>query len=87
MKANPTIVIQLDQTEADACKRLSKKRIDPVTGSSYNLNVDLIRSDEIKNRLTTSPADSKIIIAKGYAYWRENLADIEDYFKDGLKIL
>ena len=87
MKTNPTIIIQLDQTETDACKRLSKRRLDPVTGCSYNLNVDLIREDAIKNRLTIAPEDSKIIIAKGYAEWKDNLADIEDYFKDRLKVL
>ena len=41
----------------------------------------------MKNRLTTSPVDSKVNVAKGFAYWRENLADIEEYFKDRLKVI
>jgi len=44
MNANPSIIIQLDQTEVEACKRLAKRRIDPETGASYNINIDLLNN-------------------------------------------
>lgn len=44
MHANPSIIIQLDQTENEAVKRLSKRRIDPETGASYNINIDLLNN-------------------------------------------
>jgi adenylate kinase len=44
MNANPSIIIQLDQTETEAVKRLSKRRIDPETGANYNINIDLLNN-------------------------------------------
>lgn len=87
MKANPSIILQLEQNETEACKRLSKRRVDPETGDSYNLNIDLLKNDALKNRLVTAPEDSKKIIAKGFGTWRDNLADIEEHFKDRLQVL
>jgi hypothetical protein len=87
MKANPSIILQLDQTETEACKRLSKRRIDPETGDSYNLNIDLLKNDALKNRLVTAPEDSKGIIVKGFEIWKDNLADVEEHFKERLKVL
>ena len=87
MKANPSIIIQLEQTEAEACKRLSKRRIDPETGLSYNINIDLLNNQALQNRLVTAPEDSKKIVGKGFQIWKDNLADIEEHFKDRLKVL
>ena len=44
-------VFLFEQTEYDANKRYQKRRVDPVTGNSYNLNIDLIRDDQLKYRL------------------------------------
>jgi hypothetical protein len=35
----------------------------------------------------TAPEDAKKIIVKGFGIWKENLADIEEHFKDNLKVL
>jgi len=53
MNANPSIIIQLEQTEVEACKRLAKRRIDPETGASYNINIDLLNNQALQNRLVT----------------------------------
>jgi hypothetical protein len=87
MNANPSIIIQLEQNESEAVKRLAKRRIDPETGASYNLAIDLLSNEDLKKRLVTAPEDSKKIIEKGHRIWKENLADIEEHFKDTLKVL
>jgi len=35
----------------------------------------------------TAPEDGKKIIGKGFGIWKDNLADIEEHFKDRLKVL
>jgi len=87
MNANPSIIIQLEQTEVEACKRLAKRRIDPETGASYNINIDLLNNQALQNRLVTAPEDGKKIIGKGFGIWKDNLADIEEHFKERLKVL
>lgn len=59
-------VFLFEQTEYDANKRFQKRRVDPVTGKSYNLNIDLIRDDAIKSRLVQQDCDSPSVIAKGF---------------------
>ena len=59
-------VFMLEQTEYDANKRFQKRRVDPVTGKSYNLNIDLIRDDAIKSRLVQQDCDAPSVIANGF---------------------
>jgi len=62
-------VFLFEQTEYDANKRFQKKRIDPETGKSYNLNIDLIRDDALKNRLIQQDCDGPRVVAKGFQIW------------------
>lgn len=81
------VVILFEQTEYDANKRFQKKRIDPETGDSYNLNIDLIRDDALKNRLVQQDCDGPRVIARGFEIWNDHLADVEEYFKGRLTVV
>ena len=59
-------VFLFEQTEYDANKRYQKRRVDPVTGNSYNLNIDLIRDDQLKYRLQQVDSDGPRVIARGF---------------------
>ena len=63
-------------------KRLSSRRLDPLTGCQFNLDVPNLRPDEsIMERLIELTADQESATKKRYEIWRAQKVGIEENFK------
>ena len=71
-----------DQSEEESTKRLSSRRLDPLTGNEYNLDVPELRADDaVSGRLIELTADQESATKKRYETWRQQKVQIEENFK------
>jgi thymidylate kinase len=68
LNIKPTLVVSLDVSKDECIKRVNKRRIDPVTGSLYNLEIThlLPKSEETKERLISMKQDATDIYHKRF---------------------
>ena len=69
MRIKPSLVIVMEQTEDESVRRLGNKRIDPVTGTLYNLEVNPPSDETTSARLIDAPEDGYEMVKKRYAAW------------------
>jgi len=69
MRIKPAVVFIFEQTEEESIRRLSNRRIDPVTGNLYNLEVDPPSDEATSNRLIELKEDHMTFIKAKYARW------------------
>ena len=81
MRIKPSLVVVLEQTEDESVRRLGNRRIDPNTGSLFNLEVNPPSDEATSNRLIEAPEDAYEIVKKRYALWQKSLPLVEDSFK------
>lgn len=60
LKIQPSVIVVLDRSDESSRERVSKMRLDPLTGNIYDLNDPKLKlPQEVKNRLTARPQDSR----------------------------
>lgn len=69
MKIKPSLVVIFEQPMDESIRRLRNKRIDPVTGITYNTEVDPPKSEAINSRLASMKEDSEENVRKRYFAW------------------
>lgn len=87
MRIKPSLVVALEQTEDESIRRLGNRRIDPVTGTLYNLEVNPPSDETTSARLIEAPEDTYDQVKKRYANWNSALPLIEEAFKAQLVIM
>jgi len=79
-------VFVCDINEEEAIKRLSSRRLDPVTGCEYNLEVPSLRPDDAcAGRLVEMCQDSELVTKKRYETWKQQKVNVEENFKASCK--
>lgn len=68
-------------------RRLSNRRIDPVTGIEYNLEVNPPSDEPTSNRMIELSQDAEAIVRKKYDTWRTQKPDIEEAYRTAIKEL
>jgi len=86
MRIKPSVVFLLEQNEEESIRRLSNRRIDPVTGICYNIETDPA-DDSIATRLIEAPEDKYEVVKLKFAEWSSKVAKIEDAYKIILNII
>lgn len=69
MKIKPSLAVIFEQPMDESIRRLKNKRIDPVTGVTYNTEVDPPKSEVINQRLASLKEDSEENVRKRYFVW------------------
>lgn len=62
MKIRPSLVCLFELTEGDALSRLSNRRVDPTTGTYYNLEADPPSDEATGGRLIELVEDKEHIV-------------------------
>lgn len=82
MKIKPSLVFIFEQNEEESVRRLSNKRIDPHTGTVYNLEVSPPSDEATSNRLVEQAEDQEDIVRKLYKSWKSQIITIEENFRN-----
>ena len=81
LKIKPSIVFVMEQSEEESEKRMAQKRIDPLTGILYNMEVNPPADETTTGRLVEMAEDNIDIIKKLIKSWKSQLLVIEDSFR------
>ena len=84
LKIRPSLVCLFDQPEEESIRRLSNRRIDPTTGTSYNLEINPPRDEATASRLIEMVEDREKVVKQRYAVWNNQVSNIEEAFKNML---
>jgi adenylate kinase len=83
LNIKPTLVVSLDINREECLSRLTKRRIDPLTGKMFNLDIThlLPQSEEQTNRLVPLKHDSSETYHKRFAFYESQLNMLEEAYK------
>jgi adenylate kinase len=82
MRIKPSLVVIFEQPVEESIRRLGNKRLDPVTGHSYNVELKPPKSELVNARLIQSKEDSEANVRKRYVAWNANISTLEEAFKN-----
>jgi adenylate kinase len=80
-KIRPTLVCMMDQPQDESIRRLANRRVDPISGSLFNLETNQAKTEEQANRLITMKSDEEPVVRKRYDNWTDRISTIEEEFK------
>lgn len=84
MRIIPSIVFMFEGTEDESCRRLGNRRVDPSTGTVYNLEVSPPSDEATSGRLIELKEDSEEIVRKKYNIWKNQSVMLEECFRNNL---
>jgi len=76
----PSLVVILELSESEVFERLENRKLDPVTGKTYDSN-NTANDPEVDARLIGNPEDSHEILQKRLNRWKQSSAMIEHSFR------
>lgn len=62
-------------------RRLSQRRLDPLTGLCHDLQDYKSIPDTVAKRLVTRTEDSEACVKQQYSHWSANLAHLEECYR------
>jgi len=81
LKVQPTVIVVLECPDETVYQRLSKSRVDPLTGAVYDLSDPKVSIPaEVEARLVARPNDDKQVVDKRLARWKELLKVVEQHY-------
>lgn len=83
----PSLVCVLEVAEETSIQRLANRRIDPITGVSYNMTDNPPSDEAINKRLVQAENDTELLVKKRYDQWTKFFEVIEESFKNNLMII
>ena len=81
MRLKPSVVFFFDLEDADCKQRLSSRRLDPVTGIMYNLEIDPPSDEHIANRMIELKEDKYDCVKNKLKFWNANKGKLEEAYK------
>lgn len=78
MRIKPSVVVLFEQGMDESIRRLSNRRLDPKTGTLYNVEIDPPRSDTVAQSLIKRQEDSDPIVRKRYQAFNQNISLLEE---------
>lgn len=78
----PSMVIILDCKDEICIQRLKDRKVDPVTGLTYDMVNSPPDNKEVVDRLQSRDEDDESIVKKRLEAWEEFVGKVEDAYKD-----
>jgi len=69
MKIKPQLVVLFEQGSEESVRRLGNKRIDPLNGDEYNIEINPPSNEEVENRLIIRKQDEAAEVKKRFHSW------------------
>lgn len=84
LRIKPSLVCIFEQTVDESVRRLSNRKIDPVTGETFNTEVNPPKAESQTMRLQSQKQDEDSIVRVRYSRWQDNLNFLEESFKQNI---
>ena len=70
MNIIPSVVFMFEGTDDESVRRLGNRRVDPVTGEVFNLEVNPPSDESTSARLIELPQDSREVVEKRCSHFK-----------------
>lgn len=84
MRIKPSLVCIFEQPQDESVRRLSNRRLDPLTGEYFNIEVKAPKDDGQAKRLVPLKGDAEELVKKRFIEWNSHVSLLEESFKDCL---
>ena len=84
MRIKPSLVCMFEQNCDESVRKLGNRRVDPMTGESFNVEVAPPKTNAQLNRLVSQKDDTEEIVRTRYALWSDNITMLEENYKEVL---
>jgi adenylate kinase len=81
MRVKPSVVFLFEGTEDESARRLGNRRVDPTTGTIYNLEVNPPSDEATSSRLIEMVQDSDEVVRRAYQANRDKLVLLEETYR------
>ena len=81
LKIKPSVCFMFDVPEKVCLKRIEARKVDPLTGNVYNLDLDPPSDDAVTKRLISLKEDDAKVTKKKYKAYVDYQIQLEDQFK------
>ena len=69
LKIRPSLVCLFEQPDEESVRRLSNRRIDPHTGTYYNLEINPPKEEQVASRLIELHEDKEEVVKSRFGVW------------------
>lgn len=73
-----------ESTEEESARKVDNRRVDPVTGNVYNLEINPPSDEKVVDRLIQLKEDHGSVIRNKYTKFKQEAVVLEEAFKDVL---
>lgn len=84
MRINPSLTCMFEQSIDESINKLQARRIDPMTGELFNMEVKQPKFESQNLRLQRLPGDAEDLIRRRYGSWTDNITMLEENYKNCL---
>ena len=84
MRIKPNLVCMFEQNVEESIRKLSNRRIDPMTGEYFNVEMNPPKFNAQAERLITQKQDEEEVVKMRYQHWSENITMLEENYKNCL---
>ena len=81
LKIKPSVCFMFDVPEKECIKRVEARKVDPLTGNVYNLNLNPPSEKAVLDRLISLKEDAPAVVKKKYKAYEAYQIQLEDQFK------
>jgi hypothetical protein len=82
MSIKPSAVFMFEGTEDESIRRLGNRKMDPNTGTMYNLEVNPPSDEGTSSRLISLPEDEKVVVEKRFNNFKVANIMLEEAFRE-----
>lgn len=84
MRIKPSLVCIFEQGVEESVRKLAQRRVDPMTGELFNMEINPPKIDSQSIRLVARKEDEEDIVRKRFETWNTNITQLEENFKNCL---
>jgi len=85
LRIKPSAVFIFEINEEESKRRLNNRRIDPITGVHYNLEVNPPSDEQTSTRMIEFKEDNEAVIEKKCGAWKNSLPLVEESFRSQIQ--
>ena len=84
LKIRPSLVCLFEQPEEESIRRLTNRRVDPTSGTYYNLEINPPKDEATASRLIELVEDRELVVRNRFQSWNNHISNVEEAFKNML---
>jgi adenylate kinase len=87
MRVKPNLVCCFEQDVNESIRKLGNKRIDPLTGELFNVEINPPKSAAQAGRLINSKENGEEFVRNRFEFWEKNMVKMQENYKNVLQLV